>query len=204
MTEKEIEYIKDTIKKYRSRLTGEKKRFGGYFDNAGIRYVIPELYIKIGDYKGGLSYFRWFSREFSDDPGVPSFNLFCTLILYQNKRLKEAARMIYKTAFSNTYLIDLICNKTPINVDKSEPCGSESLIYANNIIEGCSKLLSGEFKIWLCKLSETDEFKGNLNRFISLQKLIKDEPSGPLRSHLIDQTSKLVTQLTDDDENIKT
>lgn len=200
MTDKEIEYIKDTIKKYRSRLSGEKKRFGVYFDNAGVRYIIPELYIKIGDFKGGLAYYRWFSREFSDDSGLPSFYLFCTLILYQNKRLNEATRLAYRTAFSNTYIIDLVCSKTPTEVDKSELGGGESLIYATQIIEGCNKLLTREFKIWLCKLSETDEFRGNLNKFISLQKLIKDEPSGPLRSHLIDESSKIEKQLTDEDE----
>jgi hypothetical protein len=147
-----------------------------------------------------LTYYRWFTREFSDDSGFPSFNLFCTLILYQNKRLKEAARLAYRTAFSNTYLIDLICNKTPADIDKSELDGGESLIYAKEIIEGCNKLLTGDFKVWLCKLSETDEFKANLNKFISLQKLIKDEPSGPLRSHLIDESSKLERQLTHEDE----
>jgi tetratricopeptide (TPR) repeat protein len=159
MTDKQIENIKNTIKIFRSRLSGEKRRFGDYFDNGGIRYIIPELYIQIGDYKGALSYYRWFSREFPDDKGLPSFNLFCTLILYQNKRLKEAARLAYRTAFSNTYLIDLICNKTPPNIDKSELDGGESLIYAKEIIEGCNKLLTKDFKVWLCKLSETDEFR---------------------------------------------
>jgi hypothetical protein len=200
MTDKQIENIKNTIKIFRSRLSGEKRRFGGYFDNGGVRYIIPELYLQIGDYKGALTYYRWFSREFPDDTGFPSFNLFCTLILYHNKRLKEAARLAYRTAFSNTYLIDLICNKTPTNIDKSELDGGESLIYAKEIVEGCNKLMNSDFKVWLCKLSETDEFKANLNRFISLQKLIKDEPSGPLRSHLIDESSKLERQLTNEDE----
>ena len=200
MTEKQIEKIKDAIKRYRGRLTGEKRRFGGYFDNGGIRYIIPELYLQIGDYKGALNYFRWFSREFPDDSGFPSFNLFCTFILYQNKKFKEAVRSAYKTAFSNTYLIDLICKKSSTSIDKSELDGGETLIYAKEIVEGCDKLLPKDFTIWLCKFSESDEFKANLNKYISLQKLIKDEPVGQLRSHLIDESAKLERQLTYEDD----
>lgn len=79
MTDKQIERIKQTIKIYRARLAAEKRRFHGYFDNGGSRYIIPEFYLKIADYKGALTYFRWFTKEFPDDSGFPSLNLFWTL-----------------------------------------------------------------------------------------------------------------------------
>jgi hypothetical protein len=97
MTEKQIERIRNTIKVYRSRLAGEKKRFGGYFDNGGVRYKIPELYIQLGDYKGALTYFRWFEREFSDDCGFPFFDLFWSFTYFKNKREKDAIRLAYRT-----------------------------------------------------------------------------------------------------------
>jgi hypothetical protein len=196
MTDKQIERIKKTIKIYRARLAAEKRRFHGYFDNGGSRYIIPEFYLKIADYKGALTYFRWFTKEFPDDSGFPSLNLFWTLTLYQNKKIKEANSKAYKTAFSNTYLIDLICNKETIGIDKSELDGSESLVYAKQIVEGYIKLLTPEFKEWICRLNETEDFKSNLNRFISLQKLIKDESTGPSRSRLINESSKLEVLLT--------
>jgi hypothetical protein len=196
MDEKQIERIKDNIKKYRARLASEKRRFGGYFDNGGIRYEIPELYLQLGDFKGALSYFIWFTREFPDDIGTPYFNLFWSCTLYQNKRDTDAVRLVYKTAFSNTYLLNLICKKEGIHIDKSEPGGYEKISYAREITEWCDKLLTKDFKSWLCKLIETEGFKADMNRFISLQKLIKDEPVGPLRSKLINESYKLTNKLT--------
>lgn len=200
MTEKEIEKIRDTIKKLRDQLAGEKRRFGDYSDNGGRRYIIPELYIRIRDYRGGLNYYRWFTREFPDDTGFPSFNLFCTMILFQNEKIHEAKRAAYKTAFSNTYLIDVICNLPVVNIDKSEPEDSESLSYALEIAERYDQLLTKAFKTWLCSLNLSDEFVRNLKKYVSIQKLVKDEPAGPLRSHLISESAKLQHQLTEDEE----
>jgi hypothetical protein len=58
MTEKQIQRIKKRIKFLRGRLTAEKRQFGGYHDESGIRYVIPELYMQIMDFKGAMYYFR--------------------------------------------------------------------------------------------------------------------------------------------------
>lgn len=197
LTEKQIEKIKNSIKVYKSRLAGEKKRFGGYFDNGGVRYKIPELYIQLGDYKGALTYFRWFEREFSDDVGFPFFDLFWSFTYYKNKREKDAIRLAYKTAFSNIYMIDLLCNK-PIGVnDKSE---SHDLVYANGLVKWCEKLLTSDFKEWICRLYETEEFKANMNKFISLQKLIDDKSLSESRSGLIDESEKLERMLTGREE----
>jgi hypothetical protein len=196
MTEKQIQRIQKTIKIYRARLAAEKRRFGGYFDNGGTRYIIPEFYLQIEDYKGALIYFRWFSKAFPDDCGFPSFNLFWTITLFQNNKIKEAVKKAYATAFSNTYLIDLICGKKPTQLDKSELSGSEDLKYANQIHDGCVNLLTAEFISWLCSLSETVDFKKNLNLYISLQKLIKDESSGPTRTKLLKESAKLEKLLT--------
>lgn len=43
-------------------MAGEKRRFGEYFDNGGIRYIIPELYLQLKDDKGTLYYFNWFKQ----------------------------------------------------------------------------------------------------------------------------------------------
>jgi hypothetical protein len=196
MTEKQIQRIQKTIKIYRARLADEKRRFGGYFDNGWTRYIIPEFYLQISDYKGALIYFRWFSKAFPDDCGLPSFNLFWTMTLYQNNKIKEAIPKAYATAFSNTYLIDLIFGKKPTQLDKSELSGSENLDYAIQIHDGCVKLLTADFISWICTLSETVDFKKNLNLYISLQKLIKDEPSGPGRTKLLKESDKLEKQLT--------
>lgn len=196
MNEKQLERIREDIKVYRARLASEKRRFGGYFDKGGIRYLIPELYIKIKDYKGALSYFRWFSREFPDDIGSPFFFLIWTFTLFQNKKYTEAIRLAYKTAFSNTYVLDLISNKEVANIDKSEMDDSQNIDHAIEIIEWFNNHLTKEFKSWIGELTETEDYKINMNRFISIQKLIKDEPVGPLRSHLLQESYKLEKELT--------
>lgn len=197
MTEKQIEKIKKKIKVCRARLATEKKMFGAYDDSQGLRYYIPELYLKIQDYKGALVYFRWFSKAFPDDIGYPDFNLFWTATLFENSKISEAIKKAYKTAFSNTYLIDLLSGKDPVQLDKSEPIGFETLEYAKDAYEDCINFLTSEFQVWISNLSETDEFVYNMKKFISIQKLIKDEPIGKLRTELIQTSRKITRQLTD-------
>jgi hypothetical protein len=197
MTEKEIEKIKNTIKVYRARLAGEKKRFGGYFDNGGVRYIIPELYIRLGDYKGALIYFRWFEREFPDDSGFPFFDLLWSFTCFKNKREKDAIRLAYRTAISNIYMINLLCKNTITNNGGS---GVGDFDYAVKLIEWVEKLLTSDFKQWICRLNETEEFKANMNKYISLQTLIDDESLGESRSDLIDESKKLERMLTEREE----
>ncbi|HEX2969494.1 MAG TPA: hypothetical protein VHO46_10365 [Bacteroidales bacterium] len=201
MNEKQLEIIKDKIKVYRSRLASEKRRFGGYFDNSGIRYIIPELYLKLGDYKGAIAYFRWFSREFPNDIGLPFFNLFWSFTFFKNKRGKDAIRLAYKTAFQNTYLLDLICNRPVECIDKLEIWGHESVGYAKEVAEWCNKLLTNDFRTWISGLIETGEFSTNMSRFISLQKLLKDETAVKLRSKLLAEISLFEKQLTERDDD---
>ena len=50
MTDKQIERVKAKIEKYKKALSADKKNWGGqYHDGRGIRYIIPEQYIKIKD-----------------------------------------------------------------------------------------------------------------------------------------------------------
>ena len=99
MTEKQIQRIQKRIKAYRAILTAEKRRFGGYMDSGGIRYRIPELYMTIQDYKGALTYFRWFTKAFPDDIGFPAFNLFWAATLFENNKIPESLGKIYETSF---------------------------------------------------------------------------------------------------------
>ena len=197
MTEKQIEKIKKKIKVCRARLATEKRMFGDYDDSQGLRYYIPELYLKIKDFKGALVYFRWFSKAFPDDIGYPDFNLFWSATLFENNKISDAIKKAYATAFSNTYFLDLISGRDPVQIDKSEPIGFETLDYAKSAYEDCIEDITQEFQVWISNLSELDEFKTNVNKFISLQKLIKDEPSGQLRTELLQTSRKFTRQLTE-------
>jgi hypothetical protein len=196
MTEKQIEKIKKKIKFYRARLAAEKRMFGDYDDSAGLRYIIPELYFQIRDYKGALVYFRWFSKAFPDDTGFPVFNLLWSAAFFENNKIPQAINKAYETAFSNTYLLDLIAGRDTFQLDKSEMIGYENLEYARQVYKDCINFITLEFQIWISNLSGFDDFKANLNKFISIQKLIKDGPVGPMRTGLIQESNKFERQLT--------
>jgi hypothetical protein len=196
MTEKQIDRIKKTIKFYRTRLAAEKRMHGDYDDSAGLRYIIPELHFQIRDYKGALVYFRWLSKAFPDDNGFPFFNLLWSAAFFENNKIPEALQKAYETAFSNTYLLELIAGRDTVQLDKSEPIGYETLEYAKEIYKDCIQLITHEFQIWISNRSEYDDFKANLNRCISIQKLIKYEPVGPIRTSLIHESNKFEIQFT--------
>jgi hypothetical protein len=196
MTEKQVDRIKKTIKFYRTRLATEKRMYGAYDDSAGLRYIIPELHFQIRDYKGALVYFRWFSKAFMDDTGFPVFNLLWSAAYFENNKIPEALQKAYETAFSNTYLLELIAGRDTVQLDKSEPIGYENIEYAKEIYKVCIQLITPEFQIWISNRSEYDDFKANLNKFISIQKLIKDELVGPMRTSLIQESNKFECQLT--------
>ena len=143
-----------------------------------------------------MVYFRWFSKAFPDDTGFPVFNLFWAATLFENNKIPEAIQKAYETAFSNTYLLDLINGKDPVQLDKSETIGYENLEYAKQVYKDCINFITLEFQIWISNLSEFDDFKANMNKFISIQKLIKDEPVGHMRTNLIQESYKLENQLT--------
>jgi hypothetical protein len=137
MTEKQIERIKKTIKFYRTRLAAEKRMHGGYDDSAGLRYIIPELHFQIRDYNGAVVYFRWFSKAFPDDAGFPFFNLLWSAAFFENNKIPEAVQKAYETAFSNTYLLELIAGRETAQLDKSELIGYKNFEYAKQIYKDC-------------------------------------------------------------------
>ena len=63
MTLKQKERIELKIKKIRSILSAEKKKFGCYDDSRGLRYMPTSLYLKLQDYQGGQVYLRWFKND---------------------------------------------------------------------------------------------------------------------------------------------
>jgi hypothetical protein len=121
MTAKQIESVKAKIVKYKKALAADKKRGGGYYDDSrGIRYVIPEQYIKIKDYKGALLYFNWFNKNFPDDSGFPIFLFEWALTLFKCKKLFEAEKKVHRTFFANTYLLNKFLGKEPLHLGKKE------------------------------------------------------------------------------------
>jgi hypothetical protein len=197
MTERQIEKTKKKIRSFRSKLSAEKRVHGWYDDSAGNRYDIAVLYVQIQDFKGALRYYQWFSKEFPDDVGFPHFHLFWALTLFENEKVNDAIKKVYKTAFSNTYLVYLICGIHQDSIDKSELQGGASLDYAKQILSTCRASLTLEFMHWLKTICQSTDFNRRLDRFISLQKLIADEGVGQRRLDLLKVSYNYVVEITD-------
>ena len=82
MTTKQEERLRNKIKKFKAALAADKKFWGGFYhDGQGLRYAIPQMYIQLGDFSGGLRYMNWFQKNFSDDAAYSIFFFEWALIL---------------------------------------------------------------------------------------------------------------------------
>ena len=192
MTEKQIERIKLKIAKYKKALADDKKFWGGYYhDGRGIRYVIPEQYIKIKDYKGALKYFNWFAKNFPDDTCYPIFLFEWTFSLFKCGKLVEAEKKAHRTFFSNTYLFDNFLGKEPLQLEKNESFSweSESLLkhftYSNKNIEFT------EFGEWLETVLQSRIFLDKANNFIEISRQLKIESEVEKRGDLINRLNEI-------------
>ena len=121
MTPKQEERIRNKIARIRKELAADKKRCGGFYDDSrGLRYLPPELFVKLRDYKGGLRYLRWFHRTFPDDIGYPIFLFEWTLILFKTGNFKEAENKALQTLSANNYLFDKFLGNELVMIKKRE------------------------------------------------------------------------------------
>ena len=192
MTEKQIERVKLKIAKYKKELADDKKFWGGYYhDGRGIRYVIPEQYIKICDYKGAVKYFNWFAKNFPDDTCYPIFLFEWTFSLFKCGKLVEAEKQAQRTFFSNTYLLDNFLGKEPLQLEKNESFSweSESLLkhftYSNKDLEFTS------FGEWLETVLQSRTFLDKANNFIEISRQLKIESEVEKRGILIKQLNEI-------------
>ena len=192
MTDKQIDQVKRKIEKYKKALAADKKNWGGqYHDGGGIRYLLPEQFIKIKDFKGGLRYLNWFDKNFPDDSGYPIFLFEWTFILFKCDKLNQAEQKAHRTFFSNTYLFDKFLGKEPLQLDKSENSSWELAPLAEHFtyINKDTEFL--EFASWIEKVLSSRTFLDKANEFIEIERQLKNEPVGQRRSELVEKSSKI-------------
>lgn len=159
MTVKQEERIKKKIARIRKELAADKKRWGGFHDDSrGLRYLPPELFIKIKDYKGGLRYLRWFDRTFPDDGGYSIFLFEWTLILFKTGNLKEAEKKAYKTFDENNFLFDHFLEIKLLNIDKKVNSNWGAPEQAKNLPYSKTDEEFSDFAEWLEDVFSTEKF----------------------------------------------
>ena len=192
MTDKQIDKVKIKIEKYKKALSDDKKHWGGFHhDGQGLRYLIPELYIQIKDYKGGLRYLNWFDKNFPDDSGYPIFLFEWAFILFKREKLLDAEQKLHSTFFSNTYLLDKFLGKEFLELDKNESSSWEFVSLTDNFPYKKDNLEFIKFAKWVSEILQTRIFLDKANKFIEIEQQLKTEPVGPMRSELVDTLSKL-------------
>ena len=184
MTEKQIEKIRLSIKKHRAALIAEKRKYGGYDDSVGRRHYISELYMRIADYKGVITYKKWFDKNFPDDIGGPILSLNWSIAFHSLDQIADTKIYTIDTAFQNVYLHGLLLNKEVHRIDMYED-GYNMLEFTHSLMNYCRKVVTDQYIAWLSEFIETVDYKEPVNRFIALNKLLKDESDTDNRIELI-------------------
>ena len=197
LTPKQQERIKNKIKKIKRDLQAYKKHWGGFYhDGGGLRYLPPELYLKLEDYTGALRYFNWFTKNFPEDIGYPIFLFEWTITLFKTKRIEQAEKKAIETFVSNTYIFDKFLQKESLNFEKSESSNwqQEQLIEYFEYSKNQEYLI--DFGKWLENLTTSEKFYSFANRFIELRQKLENEPVGNTRNELIEKEKELIKKHT--------
>lgn len=189
MTEKQIDKIKLSIRKLRAVLTAEKRLYGGFDDSAGRRYDICGLYLRIADYKGAITYKKWFDKNFPDDCGGPLLSLNWAISHFELGQINKAKIYTIDTAFQNVYLHSLLLDIEIKRIDMYD--WHDMLEFAELVVNDCKKLSTKAYLDWLKNFMDTDEYKESISSFIALNKLLKYENDQDKRIELLDQIKYL-------------
>jgi hypothetical protein len=185
MTSKQVEKVENKIKKIKAALSADKKHWGGFHhDGQGLRYIPPQLYIQIDDFTGGLRYFNWFSKNFSDDSCYPEFLYEWTIILFKTGRLKEAEKKAFQLFCSDNNLFNKIVGQSDSTITDEEFSDS----YINKLKNNDSLT---DFKTWLDNLTSTDEFIHLCNRYIDVKKRLETEQDEETEEYLRQQLKQI-------------
>lgn len=185
MTKKQQKRLEAKIKRIRGALTNEKRMIGCYDDSRGIRYLPTELYLKLQDYKGGLVYLRWFTKNFPDDAGFPDFLFEWTIILFKCGKITEAERKATETFFRNTYIFDKFFGRPIIPIDKSEYSNIDIPEYTDYFKYSANQQELADFAKWLMEFEQSEKFKSVVERFIKAQIRLKTEKDPEMRHYLV-------------------
>jgi hypothetical protein len=179
------------LEKIKKVLAAEKAKFGGYDDSRGLRYLPPSMYIQIGDFPGGLRYMQWFEKNFPDDIGMPDFLFEWAFLLFKAGKLNESERKLYRTFFSNTYLLSAFLGQPLIPIEKWECSNLESPLYTQYLNYSHEDPGMVDFAVCVARLMNTEQFVRVTDEFVSLHKKLKQESDQELCSYLLAQISKL-------------
>jgi hypothetical protein len=191
VTPKQADRLRKKITGIRRALAAEKRRFGGYDDSRGLRYFPTRYYLQLGDFKGGLTYLRWFAKNFSDDAGFPDFLFEWAIILFKNRKTKEAEQKAIETFCADIHLFDQFLGIPGIPVEPWEYAAIENNSFAAYFDSLRKQLDLADFAEWLAAFTTTERFLISSNRHLDLNRQLHGEHNLEMRRHLVAQLGQI-------------
>lgn len=188
MTPKQIERVQNKIKKIRKEIYNEKRLWGGYHDGRGLRYIPFELYLKIQDYKGGLTYLRWFNKNFPDDIAMSEIMTMSSVIYFKNDKIKDAEKKILQAYFADSFVVDIFMDR---NVNENNDSN-----YDLNAIKDFFDTIKKQndmtdFQSWVTDFEKTNTYRNCITDFNDLKLKRDTETNQKIRDELFDKIFEL-------------
>lgn len=191
MTPKQTEKLKKKIADIKRILAAEKRKFGGYDDSRGLRYLPTQYFVQLSDYKGGLSYLKWFYKSFPDDGGFPEFLFESAILLFKDGRLKEAASAAFRTFCSNPYWIDRFLGRPMVQLDIWHSSNLMEVEYTKALAYTSDQPELVDFGGWLRELITTEDFARRSSRYVEIYRQLKSETDKESRRQLVEEAFQL-------------
>jgi hypothetical protein len=191
MTPKQIDRLKKKIARIKGELAAEKRKFGGYHDGGGLRYIPTEYYVRLSDFSGGLRYTRWFAKNFPDDCGDPNFLFEWTIILFQKGKIREAEKKAFQTFCSNTYLFDKFFGRPIRPFTKWEGSNLQNPSFVAFFPYSTQQIELSDFSRWLESYLSSEKFVIFSSQFIEINERLKTEQDLETRLYLLRQSNLL-------------
>jgi len=191
MTPKQTEKLKKKIADIKRILAAEKKKFGCYDDSRGLRYLPTSYFIQLGDYKGGVTYLKWFYKNFPDDGGFPEFLFELTILLFKDGKLREAASAAFQTFCSNPYWIGRFLGRPVVRLDIWHSSNLMQVEYTEALTYTRDQPGLADFGDWLQELTTTEDFARRSSRYVEIYRQLKSETDKESRRRLVEETFQL-------------
>jgi hypothetical protein len=158
MTPKQPERLKKKITSVKQKLAAEKRKYGGYDDSRGLRYLPTKYFIQLADYSGGLKYLHWFDKNFPDDGGFPEFLFESTIILFKSGKIKEAEKKASQTFCANPYWFNKFFGRPMVLLDMWHASNTTTIEYTDALEYSNEQADLSDFAEWLDKVISTSDF----------------------------------------------
>ena len=195
MTPKQAQRLIKKIADIKRALAAEKRKFGGYDDSRGLRYLPTRYYIQLADYKGGLTYTRWFARTFPDDIGFPDFLFEWSVLLFKANKIAEAKAKVWQTFCANTYVLDKFVGHPIQPLPKYEWSNLAQIGFTEYFSYSHQQTDLLDFSQWLVEFMASESFTTRKARYLIIYQRLLVEEDLEIRNYLRKEADQLENQI---------